>query len=124
MKPVDSTDKSQRKKDLNKLMIQQDRTLNLLWKTFREEYTRNLGTVPTNIKEDKCIKEGELVMVADHGLPKTKWKVGVVSKCKEGRDKRVRTVWIKTATGTYSRPVQHISRLELDSMEDFKTYTI
>lgn len=124
VKPVDSTDKSQRKKDLKKLMIQQDRALNLLWKTFREEYVRNLGTVPTNVKEDKCIKEGELVMVADHGIPKTKWKVGVVVKCKQGRDHRVRTVWIKTATGEYSRPVQHISRLELDSMEDYKKYTI
>ena len=124
VEPVKSKDKSLRKKELNKLAIMQKRTLNLIWKTFREEYTRNLGTVPTKIADSECISPGELVMVAEHCIPRAKWKVGVVDRCKAGPDKRVRTVWVRTAAGVYSRPVQHISRLELDSMEDFKKLSI
>lgn len=122
--PVKSPDKSKRKKELNKLMVMQNRTLNQLWKMWREEYLRNLGTVPRNVADGQCIKEGELVMVAEHCIPRTKWKLGVVVKCKAGPDKRVRTVWVKIPSGIISRPVQHISRLELDSMEDFKLHSI
>ena len=122
--PVKSPDRSLRKKELNKLMVMQNKTLNLLWKTWREEYIRNLGTVPTKVKESQCIKPGELVMVAEHSIPRAKWRVGVVEKCKPGPDEKVRTVWVKTGGGVISRPVQHISRLEMDSMEDLKDCSI
>ena len=115
--PVESNDKSLRKKELNKMIVMQNKTLNTLWRTWREEYLRNLGTVPTNIAESQCIKPGELVMVAEASIPRAKWVVGVVRECKAGRDGRVRTVYVKTPTGEFSRPIQHISRLELDSEE-------
>ena len=62
VKPVNSKKKTPEKKELNKLMVMQNRTLNLLWKTWREEYMRNLGTVPTRVNEDQCIAAGELVI--------------------------------------------------------------
>ena len=124
VKPVSSKKKTPEQKELNRLMVQQNRTLNQIWKTWRENYMRNLGTVPTRVNEDQCIKVGELVMVSEHSIVRTKWVVGVVDKTKEGKDGRVRTVWVRTADGTYSRPVQHISRLEVDSMEDFNLLSI
>ena len=48
----------------------------------------------------------------------------VIQKSKAGPDNKVRTVWIKTASGVIARPIQHISRLELDSVEDFKSLSI
>ena len=48
----------------------------------------------------------------------------VIQKSKAGPDNKVRTVWIKTASGVIARPNQHISRLELDSVEDFKSLSI
>ena len=62
-----------------------------------------------------CVKVGELVLVANQSLPRTVWEVGVVTKLKEGRDKRVRT-------GEIARSVQHLSRLEADTTEDFNQY--
>lgn len=124
VKPIQFKDKSKEKKEVNKILVMQNRTLNMLWKTWREEYVRNLGTVPRKINEDTCIKAGELVMVAEPSVIRTKWIVGVVDKCKAGPDNKVRTVWVRTAGGIMSRPVQHISRLELDSFEDFKLHTI
>ena len=124
VKPVVSSDKSLRKKELQKLCMLQNKTLQRLWKTWREEYVRNLGTVPTQVKDDQCIRVGELVNVAEHSIPRAKWKVGRVVKCKAGPDGRVRTVWVRTGTGTYSRPIQHISRLEAESLEDFNKLNI
>ena len=122
--PVDSPNKSKKKKELNKLMVQQNRTLNQLWKTWREEYMRNLGTVPKLVTEDQCIKVGELVLMTETRMPRSLWNLGVIEKTKAGPDHKVRTVWVKTATGTYARPIQHISRLELDSMEDVSKLSI
>lgn len=113
--PVNSTEKSLRKKELKNLMIMQNNTLNLLWKTWREEYVRNLGTVPTNVSDEQCVAPGELVMVAEASIPRTKWTVGIVKECKTGRDGKVRTVRVKTASGEIMRSVQHLSRLEMDS---------
>ena len=124
VKPVESTNKSKEKKKLNQLLVSQNRTLNSLWRTWREEYIRNLGTVPKKVNEDTCIKVGELVMVAEPSVIRTKWIVGVVEKCKAGPDGKVRTVWVRVAGEILSRPVQHISRLELDSFEDLKAHTI
>ena len=124
VEPVKSTEKSLRKKELKKIMLMQNRTLNLLWKTLREEYKRNLGTVPTKIEDSQCISPGELVMVTEHYIPRAKWRVGLVEKCKAGPDQRVRTVWVRTSSGVICRPVQHISRLELDSLEEFNHLSI
>ena len=63
-------------------------------------------------------------MVAEPSVIRTKWIVGVVEKCKAGPDGKVRTVWVRVAGEILSRPVQHISRLELDSFEDLKAHTI
>lgn len=112
------------RKELNQMLIQQNKYLNQIWKMWREEYVRNLGTVPTKPKENNKLKPGELVMVTDHNNPRCKWQVGVVDRVKEGRDGIIRRCWIKTATSILPRPVQHVARLEMDSMEDFKEYRV
>ena len=112
------------RKDLNRMLTSQNKYLNLLWKMWREEYVRNLGTVPSKTKESNRLKPGELVMMTDHNNPRCKWKVGVVDKVKEGRDEKIRAVWIRTGTTTLPRPIQHVARLEMDSMEDYKEYRV
>ena len=77
--PVKSSEKSLRKKELNKLMVMQNQTLNQLWKTFKEEYIRNLGTVPKVVTKEDCVKDGELVHVIAPRFPRCKWRLGGVS---------------------------------------------
>ena len=69
-----------------------------------------------------CVKVGELVLIASQSLPRTVWEVGVVNKLKESRDGRIRTVYLTTAKGEIARSVQHLSRLEADTAEDFNQY--
>ena len=61
-------------------------------------------------------------MVADQNLPRTVWEVGLVKKLKESKDGRIRTVYLDTASGPKARSVQHLSRLEADSVEDLNQY--
>ena len=145
VKPIRGVDPKATKtrKELNQQLKLQDKYLNSIWKMWSEEYVRNLGTVPTKVEEDECLKPGELVMVAERTMPRTKWRVGVVDKVKEGRDGKIRTAWINTAKHQergrqnknkwirspsapkpLPRPIQHVSRLELDSMEDFKQFRL
>ena len=114
------------RKELNQMLMNQNKALNQLWKMWKEEYVRNLGTVPTREKESNKLKVGELVMVTDNLAPRCQWKIGIVEKVQKGRDEKIRTCWIKTGTSKTSiaRPVQHVSRLEMDSMEDYKKLRI
>lgn len=112
------------RKELNKMLVNQNKYLNQCWKMWNEEYVRNLGTVPTKQHESNKLTVGELVMVTDNQNPRCKWTVGIVDKVQEGRDGKIRRCWIKTGNVTKPRPVQHVSRLEMDSMEDFKEYRV
>lgn len=112
------------RKQLNHMLTMQNKHLNSLWKMFKEEYVRHLGTVPKKLSETNSLKVGELVMVTDNALPRCKWKLGVVDDVKEGRDHKIRQAWIRTADNIINRPIQHLSRLEMDSMEDYKEYRL
>ena len=110
-------------RELNKLLRQQNRFLDMIWRAWKEEYLRNLGVVDNRINSSACVKVGELVLVANQNLPRTVWEVGVVTKIKESRDGKIRTVYLNTAKGTIARSVQHLSRLEADSEEDYSQYS-
>ena len=92
---------------------------------WNEEYVRNLGTVPIKQEESNKLKVGELVMVTDNKNARCKWTVGIVDKVEVGRrDGKLRRCWIRTGTSTLHRPVQHVSQLEMDSMEEYKAYRV
>ena len=103
----------------NALLKQQNKYLELVWKTWKEEYIRSLGKVGDKVTNNDCVKVGELVMVANQSLPRTVWEVGVVNKLKQSKDGRVRTVYLTTSKGEIARSVQHLSRLEADTTEDY-----
>ena len=109
-------------RELNKLLKQQVRYLDRIWRTWKEEYLRGLGTVSNKVTDTACVKVGELVMVANQNLPRTVWEVGVVTNLKESKDGRIRTVYLNTPKGPIARSVQHLSRLEADSIEDYSQY--
>ena len=123
MKPRKKKKSKSTQSELDKMLKNQNRYLDTIWKTWREEYLRNLGVVHNKINENACVKEGELVLVADHELPRTVWKVGVVEGFKESKDGRIRRVSIRTANGTIERSIQHLSRLEADCEEDNTQYS-
>ena len=110
-------------RELNQLLKQQTQCLDNIWQTWRKEYLRSLGTVNNKVNESDCVKIGELVLVANQNLPKTVWEVGVVTELKKSKDGRIRTVYLTTRKGSIARSVQHLSRLEADSPEDYSQHS-
>ena len=123
LKPRLTTNLRFPQRELNRLLKQQNKYLESIWRTWREQYLRNLGTVGNKVNSSDCVTVGELVLVANQNLPRTVWEVGVVTKLKESKDGRVRTVYLNTAKGQIARSVQHLSRLEADSIEDYSQYS-
>ena len=58
------------------------------------------------------VKVGELVVVVDDDLKRSKWPLGRVTKTMPSADNVVRAVEVKTKDGVYTRPVAKLCRLE------------
>ena len=100
------------RKQLNNMLMYQEKNLQKVWKLWREEYLRSLG-VGSSIKDNSTLKVGEIVMVASNKQPRCTWKVGKIEEVYTGRDQRIRSALVKMNDKTYKRPVQLLSKLEL-----------
>ena len=82
------------------------------WRRWSKEY------VPTLMKREKWTRDtrqlqvDDVVIVADNNAPRGRWPIARVTKVYPGSDGRVRSVELKTRTGTYVRPVVKICLLE------------
>ena len=104
------------RKELNAMLLRQEKNLQKIWKCWREEYIRSLGVAPA-IKEKSSIKPGDLVMVASNQQPRCTWRVGRVVELVEGRDNKIRSAVVKVEGKLRTRPVQLLSTLEARDVE-------
>ena len=61
------------------------------------------------------IREGDIVLVSDDNVSRTKWPMARVEKVHPGKDGLVRTATVKAQKGVFNRPVQRLHRLEIDA---------
>ena len=59
------------------------------------------------------LKVGDVVYITDDNVPPLQWPLGKMTHVYSGPVKFVRVVKVKTATGTYSRPVHKLRKLPL-----------
>lgn len=91
--------------------------LDKFWSVWTAEYIR--GLPPWKGASPRCnLREGSVVLLQDQRCPRLKWPLGVVARLIPGRDGVVRTVEVKTATGTFVRSVQRVHDLELHGYDD------
>ena len=88
--------------------------INHFWLRWRREYLPTLTTRSKWSRDTAEVTVGELVLVSDDNVPRGHWPVGRVARVHPGVDGRVRVVEVKTATGSYKRPVARLCRLECD----------
>ena len=100
------------RKQLNRLTMNQEKSLKTIWKIWREEYIRSLGVCP-DIRNNVPIKENDLVMVSDNSTPRCTWSIGRIAESIQGRDGRIRSVIVKNKGKLRTRPIQLISQLEV-----------
>ena len=84
----------------------------MVWRRWRKEYLPNLAVRPKWNKEQRNLKEGDLILIKNDDAPRSHWPLGRVQKTFPGSDGRVRTAEVKTPSGTLLRPVAKLCLLE------------
>ena len=82
------------------------------WSRWLKEYLPSLMKRPCWRDKKPNFQEGELVLIQDDDLKRRKWPLGRITRVMPGADNVVRVVDVKTKTGTYTRPVAKLFKLE------------
>ena len=91
-----------------------ERLTDHFWKRWIREYIPTLTRRTKWHQTRRPITQGDLVVVVDDALPRGQWPRGQVVTAHKGRDGVVRVAEVKTASGTYRRPVTKLAVLDID----------
>lgn len=81
------------------------------WKKWHDEYLHTLINRPKWNKEHRNFQINDIVIVKEDNLAPTRWKLGRIIQVKRGVDGLVRSVEIRTSTGTINRPIVKLALL-------------
>ena len=84
----------------------------MIWRRWRKEYLPTLTMRSKWNKEQRNLKEGDLILLKSDDVPRSHWPLGRILKTFPGSDGRVRMAEVKTPNGTLMRPVAKICMLE------------
>ena len=82
------------------------------WRRWVGEYLPTITFRPRDIEDRKEFKVGDMVLVLGGSMVRSRWPLGRIVKTYTSHDGLVRTVDVRTQTGTYKRPISCISFLE------------
>ncbi|GFW21449.1 putative RNA-directed DNA polymerase from transposon X-element [Trichonephila clavipes] len=103
--------------NLRKRVRYRQKLLNDLRHRFQKEY---LGLLIQNKNKKGPLSEvrlGEIVLIGDDIKKRMNWPLAKVIRLIPGKDGKIRTVELKTRTGTMLRPIQRVYPLEVQSTE-------
>lgn len=78
------------------------------WKRWLKEYIPTLQRRSKWQTIERNLQPGDLVMLVDSNLPRSRWLFGRVLNTYPGKDKNVRVAEVKTRDSTYVRPLQKL----------------
>ena len=81
------------------------------WQRWSTEYISSLRRYTKWHHPTRNVQVGDVVVLQEDNMVPTKWPLAKVIQTHTGKDGFVRVVTIKTATGTYKRPVTKIALL-------------
>ena len=84
----------------------------MIWRMWRKEYLPTLTMRSKWNKEQRNLKEGDLILLKSDDVPRSHWPLERILKTFPGSDGRVRMAEVKTPNGTLMRPVAKICMLE------------
>ena len=86
----------------------------LFWKRWTRQYLPELQSRQKWLKIQPNFEVGDIVLLVDAQSHRNFWPLGRVTKVFTGRDGLVRSVEIRTSSGTLVRPISKLCRLELE----------
>lgn len=82
-----------------------DQMVNSYWKRWRLEYLNSLQVRQKWLSDTDNVKTGTVVLIHQDDVPPLRWPLGIIQEVYPGSDGRVRVALVKTATGTFKRPI-------------------
>ncbi|KRZ50901.1 hypothetical protein T02_12727 [Trichinella nativa] len=82
------------------------------WKRWRNEYVTTFVSRSKWMTKRQEPKEGDIVLVKEDNAKRESWSIGRITSVLPGSDGLCRTVEVKTAKGTFTRPVARLYLLE------------
>ena len=90
------------------------------WKLWLRNCVPNLQIRNKWWKTRDNVTNGDIVLLIDPGISRGKWQIGKIIEVFPGTDNKIRSVKVKTNSGTYDRPITKLSLLL--SKEEQKQY--
>ena len=84
----------------------------MIWRRWCKEYSPTLAVRSKWNKEQRNLKEGDLILVKSDDTQRSHWPLGRILKTSPGSDGRVRMAEVKTPSGTLMRPAAKLCLLE------------
>ncbi len=88
------------------------------WNRWSSEYVTQIGRYTKWRHPTRNIETGDLVLIHESSPIPTKWPLARVVKVHPGKDNLVRVATVRTATGTYTRPVTKLALLLPNDEQD------
>ena len=90
------------------------------WKQWIQEWLPSLSPTRKWNKEQRDLKEGNIVLVESPDTPQGKWQLGRALRVFSGPDGHVRVVKVKIGAKEYTRPVSKLDPLEFGEHQYIK----
>ena len=90
------------------------------WQLWLRNFVPNLQPRSKWFKTRENTVVGDIVLVIDKDTPRSKWNMGIVEEVYPGSDGLVRSVKVRTSSGTYDRPITKLTLL-LSKKEQFES---
>lgn len=88
---------------------------NEFWKKWLREYLPTI-TRRTKWQQDAdTVQIGDMVLIVDENLQRGEWKKDIISKVYPSKDGKIRSAEVKTARGTYMRPVVKLAVIDFQN---------
>lgn len=103
---------------LRRSWLNSQRLADLFWRRWLKEYLPVITRRTKWTRREKPIEVGDLVVIFEEGQRGT-WRRGRVERVMwDRRTEQVRSVVVRTAVGTYHRPVSKVAVLDVGSLKD------
>lgn len=97
-----------------RLFMQLQFQVQAFWKQWSSDYLQSLSQMPKWREEHENVKTGQLVLIKSDNIPPTYWAMGRIIQTSMGNDGKVRSVTIKTHSGTLERSIRKLCILPSD----------
>ena len=104
------------REEMTKRWRYRQRLMTSFWSSWRKDYLLDLKSAHRcDTLQPTLLKVGDIVLLGDDNMPRQTWKLGRVHELFPGRDGKVRSCAVRTASGTLlRRPVQLLYPLETE----------